>query len=299
MTVTLDWLGCATYRLSVNGFVIFLDTFMDRVSTAPEVGLTSDQVTEADYILVGHAHFDHLAGADVIAKNTGAKVIANHEAVRVLTEEGVPADQLLPSQGGELHRLNDDVTVRVFPSLHSCIWTRAARPGTEVTGDLGLSEKERAAVRAEMQARPRRSQHDPEFVRESAELRARLASSSHIGGALDYLITTPEGTIFFQDSMGYFTGILNTITPDVALLAAAGRGNIDGEPIQGSVEQFIAGEVQMLTPQRVVLGHHDNWVGTPDVPDITDMTPVHEELKRVAPDVEIIEVGYLEGTTLF
>ena len=76
MTVTLDWLGCATYRLSVNGFVIFLDTFMDRVSTAPEVGLTSDQVTEADYILVGHAHFDHLAGADVIAKNTGAKVIA-------------------------------------------------------------------------------------------------------------------------------------------------------------------------------------------------------------------------------
>ncbi|MDP5878283.1 MAG: hypothetical protein QF425_11605, partial [Dehalococcoidia bacterium] len=159
--------------------------------------------------------------------------------------------------------------------------------------------EERAAVRAEMQARPRRSQPDPEFVRESAELRARLASSSHIGGALDYLITTPEGTIFFQDSMGYFTGILNTITPDVALLAAAGRGNIDGEPIQGSVEQFIAGEVQMLTPQRVVLGHHDNWVGTPDVPDITDMTPVHEELQRVAPDVEVVEVGYLEGTTLF
>ena len=93
MTVTLDWLGCATYRLSVNGFVIFLDTFMDRVSTAPEVGLTSDQVTEADYILVGHAHFDHLAGADVIAKNTGAKVIANHEAVRVLTEEGVPVER--------------------------------------------------------------------------------------------------------------------------------------------------------------------------------------------------------------
>ncbi|MBM3139636.1 MAG: MBL fold metallo-hydrolase [Chloroflexi bacterium] len=71
MTVTLDWLGCATFRLSVNGLVIFLDTFMDRVSTAPDVELTSADVTETDALLIGHSHFDHIAGADVIAKRTG------------------------------------------------------------------------------------------------------------------------------------------------------------------------------------------------------------------------------------
>ena len=127
MTVTLDWLGCATYRLSVNGLVIFLDTFMDRISTAPKVGLTSDAVTEADFALIGRSHFDHIAGADVIAKRTGAKVIGSHETARVLREAGVANDQLLPSQGGERYRLNEEVTVRVFPSIHSCIWSKAAR----------------------------------------------------------------------------------------------------------------------------------------------------------------------------
>ena len=118
------------------------------------------------------------------------------------------------------------------------------------------------------------------------------------GGALDYLFETPQGSIFFQDSMGYWTGILREIRPDVAILAAAGRGNIDGEPIQGSVEQFVAGEVELLRPRTVVLGHHDNWTGAPDVPDVTDISPVRDALRRTAPGVQLLEVGYLEGTTL-
>jgi L-ascorbate metabolism protein UlaG (beta-lactamase superfamily) len=296
MTVTLDWLGCATYRLSVDGLVVFLDTFMDRISTAPPVGLSSSEVTEADYILVGHAHWDHLAGADVIAKSTGARVIGSFETARVLREAGVPEEQLLPSQGGEHHRLSDRVTVRVFPSLHSCIWTRAAAPGTPVIGDYGLTEDERAALRGGQP--PRAGRMPEELRRESEALRASSVSSRHHGGALVYLIDTPDGTVFFQDSMGFWTGVLQGIRPDAAILAAAGRGNVDGEPVQGAVEDFIAREVDLLRPRRIVLGHHDNWTGMPDVPDVTDITPVRERLARVRPEVELLEVGYLEGTRL-
>ncbi|MDP6605646.1 MAG: MBL fold metallo-hydrolase [Dehalococcoidia bacterium] len=299
MTVTIDWLGCATFRLSIDGLVIFLDTFMDRVSTAPDTGITTADVTEADFALIGHAHFDHLAGADVVAKRTGAKVIGSHESVRVLREAGVPEEQLIGSQGGEHHRLNEDVTVKVFSSLHSCIWTRAAPAGTSLEGDLGLTEDERVGLRASAGPRGGRRQLDPALAKEMAELRENAVSSNSHGGALDYLITTPQGTIYFQDSMGYWTGVMSSVSADVAILAASGRGNIDGEPIQGSVEQFITSEVQMLTPKRVVLGHHDNWVGMPDVPDIADLSPVHDELKRVAPDVEVIELGFMDGTTLF
>ena len=39
MTVTLDWLGVATFRLIVDDQVIFLDAYMDRVLAAPSVGL--------------------------------------------------------------------------------------------------------------------------------------------------------------------------------------------------------------------------------------------------------------------
>ena len=87
MKITLDWLGCATFRLTVNDLVIFLDAYIDRVSSAPDVGLKLKEVTKADYVLVGHSHFDHLAGAEVIAHATGAKVIGSNETARVLGQE--------------------------------------------------------------------------------------------------------------------------------------------------------------------------------------------------------------------
>src|SRR5213593_1194998 len=100
MTVTLDWLGCATFRLTIDDAVVFLDAYMDRVTRAEKVGLTTAEVERADYILVGHSHFDHLAGAEVIATQTGARVIGSNETARVLLEAGVPEPQLLRAQGG-------------------------------------------------------------------------------------------------------------------------------------------------------------------------------------------------------
>ena len=75
---TLDWLGCTTCRLNVDGLVVFLDTFMDRLSSAPDNGATPADITEVDFAIVDHSHMDHLAGADVIAKNTGTHVIGSY-----------------------------------------------------------------------------------------------------------------------------------------------------------------------------------------------------------------------------
>src|SRR3990170_4154496 len=112
MGITLDWLGTATFRLTIDDLVVFLDAYMDRVPTAPPVGLSCAEVSKADFVLVGHSHFDHLAGAEVIARNTGAKIIGSNETCRVMREHEVPREQLLPSQGGERHRLSPEVTVR-------------------------------------------------------------------------------------------------------------------------------------------------------------------------------------------
>ncbi|MBN9491782.1 MBL fold metallo-hydrolase, partial [bacterium] len=90
MKITLDWLGCATYRLTLGETVVFLDAYMDRVPSAPAVGLSTAEVTKADFVLVGHSHFDHLAGAEVIAANTGAKVIGSNETAHLLAAHGVP-----------------------------------------------------------------------------------------------------------------------------------------------------------------------------------------------------------------
>jgi len=130
---------------------------MDRVPAAPPVGMRTAEVTEAEFVLVGHSHFDHLAGAEVIALNTGATIIGSNESCRVMHERGVPKGQLLPSQGGERHRLADGVTASVFPSLHACTWIlRESNSGEEDHGHMGLTQEERAAVPGGLVERIRR-----------------------------------------------------------------------------------------------------------------------------------------------
>ncbi len=40
MNVTLDWMGCATFRLTLGDLVIFLDAYIDRVPSAVPIGIT-------------------------------------------------------------------------------------------------------------------------------------------------------------------------------------------------------------------------------------------------------------------
>jgi L-ascorbate metabolism protein UlaG (beta-lactamase superfamily) len=97
-------------------------------------------------------------------------------------------------------------------------------------------------------------------MRRGGQLPAGLHSTRGDGGALGYLFETRHGTIWFSDTSGYWTGVIDGLRPDVAILAVAGRGNIDGEPIQGSLASFVAGQAKLLAPRRVVYCHHDDWL---------------------------------------
>ncbi len=77
------------------------------------------------------------------------------------------------------------------------------------------------------------------------------------------------------------------------MLTAAGRGNIDGEPIQGTLAQFVAREVDLMRPRRIVLGHHDDW--NPPVTGPTDLESIKRELALEAPSVELVNTDYLDG----
>lgn len=297
MAITLDWLGCATFRLTIDDLVIFLDAFMDRAPGAPPVGLRTSQVDRADYVLVGHSHFDHLWGAERIARNTGATVIGSHESVRLMRDEEVPENQCMAVAGGERIRLSDGVTVRVFPSQHSCIWARMAGPDEVCMGDMGLTLQDRQVNLAARQARRERPSDNPNAEAVRAWRAQNQQRPRGEGGALAYLIETPEGSILYKDTSGHWTGIMRDLRPDVALLAAAGRGNIDGEPVQGSLAQFIGREVDLLRPRRVLLSHHDDWNATGADPNRT-FEPVRDELKRQAPRIELVSTGYMEGYPL-
>lgn len=47
MTTTLDWYGCATFRLRTGPLTVFLDAYIDRAPSAAGTGLTADDVDDA------------------------------------------------------------------------------------------------------------------------------------------------------------------------------------------------------------------------------------------------------------
>src|SRR5262249_58956861 len=121
-----------------------------------------------------------------------------------------------------------------------------------------------------------------------------VASNQHAlgdGGALLYLFDTPDGSLLYQDTSGHWSSMLHDLRPDVAILAAAGRGNVDGEPIQGSLATFVAQEAVLLQPRRVVLSHHDDWLPGFSSGNL-DVAPVRTELARAMPAAELLELGY-------
>lgn len=90
MPVTLHYHGHATWTIESNGTRIVIDPFFEG---NPVADMSPAQV-QANYILVSHAHGDHLGDTVAIAKRTGATVISNFEIANYVQSQGANAHPL-------------------------------------------------------------------------------------------------------------------------------------------------------------------------------------------------------------
>ncbi|MBI2363093.1 MAG: MBL fold metallo-hydrolase, partial [Elusimicrobia bacterium] len=74
----------------------------------------------ADYILVNHAHYDHLIDAPAIALARGATLVGTRSACAFARSRGLPAERCIEVRGGEALRLGT-FSVRVGRSVHAPI----------------------------------------------------------------------------------------------------------------------------------------------------------------------------------
>ena len=294
VAATLEWFGCATFRLRIDGLVVMLDAYIDRAPDAAGPGVGVEAVDECDWILVGHAHFDHLYGAERIMAATGATLVGSYETVRVMTEAGVDPERMICVAGGETIDLSPTTTVSVYPSQHSCVWSHGqmTQPAEVCLGDLGVTWQEQQRKMQELMA------HLTGTLAPGAVEHLLSSMGGHSprgdGGALLFQVDSPGGSLLFQDTSGHWRGIIEGLDPDVAILAAAGRANIDGEPIQGSLLEFLERQVTALSPATTVLCHHDDWL--PGFSVDTDMAPIRQLFERLP--TELLELGYTDPTPL-
>jgi L-ascorbate metabolism protein UlaG (beta-lactamase superfamily) len=253
-TWNVEWFGTTTFRARRPGLDLFFDGYLDRLPGLDPAGLRVEEVEQADFVFVSHAHFDHLCGVAPIARSTGATVVASPESARVLRQDGVPEEQLLRVTGGETVRCGPAASVRVLPALHSCLFAASdSDSAVDCSGDLGISAQDRWSRVQDMFALFQQAS-DPV----SQVLKTMLEhSSSHDGGQLAYLLQTSDGSALFSGSSGYWPGIFADLRPDVAFLALAGRPNVSGEPYQGSAARFMLEQAETLGTGKVCFCHHD------------------------------------------
>lgn len=289
MALTMEWFGCATFRVRVGGRTLFFDTYLDKAPGVPPAGLAADEVDEADVLFISHAHFDHVLGADIIARTTGALVVGNYETARLMAACGVPDEQILATAGGDTVDCGGGVTVRALPAQHSCLFaTSGADSGQACLGDLGLSAQDR---RAREQAIFDLLPHVSDEIR--AYFASAEASTSHRdGGQLAYLLESPDGSVLVSASSGHWAGIVGGLRPDLAVLAAAGRPNVDGEPYQGSLADFLVEQAELLGRPRIILCHHDPLL--PPVIGAVDVTEAEARLRALVGPDRYLTLGYGE-----
>ncbi|MEP3209305.1 MAG: MBL fold metallo-hydrolase [Maribacter sp.] len=139
--IQLKYFGTAGWEITDGKITVLLDPYITRMKLGTGPGISAEDsrqtvlrsdvfvsdtllidslITKADFILVHHSHFDHLADVPYIAKKTGAKVIGTETTRNILRGYGIPEEQLYPVKGGEDYQF-ENFSIQVIPSIHSAL----------------------------------------------------------------------------------------------------------------------------------------------------------------------------------
>jgi len=90
------YLGHGCIQVNTMGKILLIDPFITPNPLAANIDI---EQLKPDYILLTHGHEDHVADAEVIAKNSGAKIIANFEIVSWYEKKGIEGHPM--NHGGQ------------------------------------------------------------------------------------------------------------------------------------------------------------------------------------------------------
>lgn len=82
----LTFYSHSTYSLKIDKFTILVDPFF---TGNPIINNNYINHIQADYIIITHAHYDHISDVESIAYRTGAIIIANYEISVVFAQKGI------------------------------------------------------------------------------------------------------------------------------------------------------------------------------------------------------------------
>jgi L-ascorbate metabolism protein UlaG (beta-lactamase superfamily) len=108
----ITYYGHSCFLVNIGGYKILFDPFISYNELAKDVDIST---IEADYILISHAHQDHIADVESIAARTGATIIGIWEIHSYYEKQGFKTHPM--NIGGKWPF--DFATVHMVPAVHS------------------------------------------------------------------------------------------------------------------------------------------------------------------------------------
>jgi len=124
--LSFRWLGVAGVEIKSGEHILAIDPFFTRpplskLLTGQRVPsdhrLAAENLAACNFILVTHAHWDHLMDVAEVVRNTGAVACGSTNTCKVLAAAGVPPDHIRLIEVGSQVRLLD-FSVQVLPGRH-------------------------------------------------------------------------------------------------------------------------------------------------------------------------------------
>ncbi len=276
--LTFKYFGAAGWEISDGRTTVLIDPYISRIPYTDrhhpdderrpfdrsdvgviDTGLIDNLITDADFILIHHGHYDHLGDVPYIAKKTGAKVIATETVIMILRAYGIPEDQLYAVGGGEDYQF-EEFSVRIVPSIHSA-----------------LNEKHYFDTRR--------------YDRDTT-LTAPLRIDQFIeGGALSFLARFDQHTVLTMGSMNFIEREYEGLNPDILM------AGINGSRL-GLYDYDRRLLESTGLPPIVIPTHWDNFVLPYDFSQEDaverNIKPFIETAKSVSPNSKVITPVHLE-----
>ncbi len=136
--VKLTWYGHAAWQVSFHDKNVLIDPFLKDNPKSP---VKPDQLGKIDYIIVTHAHSDHLGDAYEIVQKQKSKLVSLFENIQDAEKQGIQEELLIGMNIGSLVDF-EGIKIGFVQAVHSANCTGTIVSGDGVTiyhaGDTGL-----------------------------------------------------------------------------------------------------------------------------------------------------------------
>ena len=110
--MNITYLGHGTIQIEVNSKILLIDPFISANELASHININD---LNPDYILVTHAHQDHILDVEAIAKQCNSKILSNYEITMHYINKGFDGHPL--NHGGTC--VEEGISIKYVNAIHT------------------------------------------------------------------------------------------------------------------------------------------------------------------------------------